>query len=216
MAPGNPWMKAHTPPGPEFVHELAAAGEGLDARFELLYPQGIREVSEIHWTPIRVVRRVVQLLRLEPGMRVLDVGSGPGKFCIVGALLSQASFVGVEQRANLVELARATATVVDATGASFLHGDAFELDWREFRCLYLYNPYEEQLFEAARRVDEALDFTEQRYRDSVHRTLAKLRGMPVGTRVALYHGFGGLMPPGYRRHFRGFYGTGTLELWERE
>ena len=43
----------------------------------------------MHWTPVHVARRAAQFLVTGPETRVLDVGSGPGKFCLVGALATQ-------------------------------------------------------------------------------------------------------------------------------
>ena len=43
--------------------------------------------------------------RLKPGEVVLDIGCGPGKFCIVGALATTGRFTGVEQRKHLCDAA---------------------------------------------------------------------------------------------------------------
>jgi SAM-dependent methyltransferase len=215
----NPWMNAlgdeAEVAGPEFALQLLSGAEDLDARFESRYPRAIRQLSEIHWTPIRVVRRVVEQLVLRPGMRVLDVGCGPGKFCIVGSLLSGAQFVGVEQRPTLVDLATSTALALGAREASFVAGDAFELDWSGFDGVYLYNPFEEELFDRARWVDETLAFSEDRYHACIDLTEEKLGTLRKGALVSIYHGFGGKMPPGFTRRSFGFYGSGTLELWEK-
>ncbi|MBI2363035.1 MAG: hypothetical protein HYV15_06605, partial [Elusimicrobia bacterium] len=42
---------------------------------------------------------------------------------------------------------------------------------------------------------------------------AKLRDARTGTRVAMYHGFGGDMPAGYEQVSREALGTAFLELW---
>jgi SAM-dependent methyltransferase len=181
--------------------------------FDAVYPLSIRRLSTVHWTPIQVARKVMELLDPTPGARVLDVGSGAGKFCIIGSLLSQAHLVGVEQRAALVQLARETARTVGAGGAEFLHGDAFDLDWREYDRLYLYNPFEEELFAPPHRIDDTLPFSPARYGECVERAMTKLAGLPVGARVVLFHGFGGEMPEGFKRTWSGFHGSGSLERW---
>jgi 2-polyprenyl-3-methyl-5-hydroxy-6-metoxy-1,4-benzoquinol methylase len=79
-----------------------------DNQFDLLYPPEIRALSRAHWTPVKVARRAASFLVREPGTRVLDIGCGPGKFCIVGALATPGRFTGVEQRKQLCELAQAT------------------------------------------------------------------------------------------------------------
>jgi hypothetical protein len=67
-----------------------------DLAFDALYERRIRELSPQHWTPVRIARRAAELLTLSGAKRILDVGSGVGKFCIVGALTTEAQFVGIE------------------------------------------------------------------------------------------------------------------------
>ena len=82
-----------------------------DAAFDSIYPPSIRAISRRYWTPVDVARRAALLFREAGVRRVLDVGSGVGKFVLVAAAVApEVTFVGVEQRARLVEvLARAVA-----------------------------------------------------------------------------------------------------------
>src|SRR5713226_861432 len=63
-----------------------------DERFDLIYPPEIRDLSCRHWTPVAVARKAAEFLVNERETRVLDLGCGPGKFCIVGALTTEAHF----------------------------------------------------------------------------------------------------------------------------
>src|SRR5207253_2009759 len=96
-----------------------------------------------------------RLLRPRPGERVLDVGSGSGKFCVVGSLATPGVFVGVEHREPLVHEARRLARLFGARRGRFLHGDALALDWASYRCLYFYNPFAQTLLDPNRRIDRA-------------------------------------------------------------
>jgi hypothetical protein len=69
-----------------------------DRDFDSLFPDMYQEISDTHWTPVEIARRAAQLLVADSSTRVLDVGSGIGKFCLIGALTTSAHFVGVEQR----------------------------------------------------------------------------------------------------------------------
>ena len=81
-----------------------------DDDFVRRLPPPLREKAGRYFTPVAVARRASQMLRDANAKWVLDVGSGSGKFCVVAALESPAvQFVGVEQRAHLVDVARATA-----------------------------------------------------------------------------------------------------------
>ena len=54
-----------------------------DEKFERVYPARIRKLSAIYWTPVAVAAEAARLLVTRPGLRVLDVGCGPAKFCLV-------------------------------------------------------------------------------------------------------------------------------------
>ena len=56
-----------------------------DEKFDQIYPARIRKLSPLQWTPVRVAAEAAKLLVTVPGTRVLDIGCGPGKFCLVGA-----------------------------------------------------------------------------------------------------------------------------------
>lgn len=179
-----------------------------DADFDRQYPQPVRELSDIHWTPARVARRAVELLELDAASRVLDVGSGAGKFCLVGASHSEATFVGVERRRPLVEVAESVGRFLRLANATFLHGDAFGLDWSEYDALYFYNPFGEHALGEDERMDD--------FDRAVLLTQERLAHMPAGARVALYHGFGGGMPASWVPAVREWCGTGILEVWKKE
>ncbi len=84
-----------------------------NADFDHVYPDWVRSLSERHWTPVDVAERAAELLVTSAGVRVLDVGSGAGKFCIIGALTTEGKFCGIEQRAHLIDVAREAARHYD-------------------------------------------------------------------------------------------------------
>ena len=80
-----------------------------DSDWDLAYPWKYAELSSVHWTPISVARRAATLLSQRPKTRILDVGSGVGKFCTVAALTTPGTFCGIERWGEMVDIARATA-----------------------------------------------------------------------------------------------------------
>lgn len=74
----------------------------------------------------------LRLAGLRPGMRVLDIGSGPGNVSFVAARLvgPTGSVLGVDAAPEMVELARARAAEQGLSTAHFVHSaiDAIELD----------------------------------------------------------------------------------------
>jgi len=169
-----------------------------DLAFDELLPQELRHLSPTHWTPVEVAIRAASLLAPNPGTRVLDVGSGAGKLCAVGALSVHAMWCGIEQHEELVTAARRlTRKLGIAHHTMFLHGDALAFDWSDFDAVYLYNPFELQLFPDTLTAEEhALAYKVQVAR--IQERLANLRG---GTRVLTFHGFGGVMPATYELIF---------------
>ncbi len=199
---------------PENVSSRLRCGLPLDdADFDQLFPQWARDLSTIHWTPVEVARRAAELLVVRPGVRVLDVGAGVGKFCLVGALAAPGVFYGIEQRLHFVKAARETAQRLGLRNARFLHGNMMALEWYGFDAFYLYNPFAENLTSVTDPIDTTIDRDLSLFRAYVHFVRQKLHLARRGARVATYHGFGGEMPPDYRLELEEQCGTERLELW---
>jgi tRNA A58 N-methylase Trm61 len=185
-----------------------------DESFDEQLPPGLQLKSSVFFTPIDVARNVAALLAPEPGMRVLDIGAGAGKFCLAGAVeIPTATFVGVECRGHLVRLANYLARRLQLPNARFIHADALDLDWSEYDAFYLYNPFAEQLLEAAFMLDHTIVLDPQnfvRYVSAVRERLALAR---VGTRVVTYHGYGAPTLPGYELARKDAAGSDWIELW---
>lgn len=89
------------------IREALRCGRLVDDHaFDLLYPEPIRRVPRVHWTPVEVAVRAARLLADRPRLRLLDIGSGVGKFCIVAAASVDASVTGVDPRPHLTKIAR--------------------------------------------------------------------------------------------------------------
>lgn len=197
------------------VRRLRAGAETCDDDFDRIFPAWARRLSDIHWTPVEVARRAAELLAVDSDTRVLDIGSGVGKFCLIGALTTGATFVGIEQRENLIDVARQTALHYDIVRAQFRLGNMMDLDWSEFDGFYLFNPYQENIFDFVTPISGAIQLSAQLYQQYVVATYAGLLSARIGTRVATYHGFGGVVPDEYQLIARDAVGTGCLEVWEK-
>ena len=186
-----------------------------DVEFDRAYDTQIRELSQQHWTPVRVAARVAHLLTRAGASRILDVGSGAGKFCIVGALSTDAEFVGVERRGYLVDIAKQTALRFGADRATFEHASADSFSFEGFNGVYLYNPFYEQISRFLVQIDGGIERSLLMYRHFVRSTMNKLAAMAPPVAVVTFNGFGGPMPPEY--DFRGDEPAGNdqLELWVR-
>jgi SAM-dependent methyltransferase len=185
-----------------------------NAQFDRLLPFCWRRLSIVHWSPVHVARRAAQLLVTGPESRVLDVGSGPGKFCLVGALATLGHFTGVEQRPHMVEFSRAFAQKYTIPRVRFLRANAKDLDWSQYSAFYFYNPFYENL-DPDKTIDERVELSLSLYDQYITMAQQRLAEAPSGTRVVTFHGMGGEMPDGYERVLQEFQDTGFLELWIR-
>lgn len=167
-----------------------------DRNFDLIYPPEIREASCVHWTPVGIASQAAEFLVRETGTRVLDIGCGPGKFCIVGALTTPGHFTGVEQRKRLSDLARATVERANIPNTEIVHGNIAELDFSGFDAFYLFNPFEENL-ETTLKIDESVQLDGELYERYTEHVGRQLSLAPVGTRVATYCGACEEVPMGY-------------------
>ena len=69
------------------------------------------------------------LPRLEPGMRLVDIGCGPGTITLVLAQrVAPGSVLGLDLEADVLDGARARATDRSVTNVEFRVGDVYELD----------------------------------------------------------------------------------------
>jgi SAM-dependent methyltransferase len=192
-----------------------------DDDFDNAYSDWVRRQSERHWTPVEVARLAADLLVTSEYTRVLDVGSGAGKFCIVGALTTRKGrFYGVEQRADLVHAARQAARQYGVEPrVHFIQADITSIDWREFNAFYFFNPFSEPIEESP---DAGVPFCGdtkaalhlRHYYIQFART--QLAAAPSGTRVVTYYGLGGQLPPCYQCVRREGRGTDFVELWVKQ
>jgi SAM-dependent methyltransferase len=175
-------------------------GHCLDDReFDSLLPRRWRAASWRYWTPLAAVARAAAWLD-ELGVRsVVDIGAGTGKFCVAGALLGRAHFIGVEQRAELVETARVLSRAYGvAERVSFLHETFGEVAPPLADAYYFFNPFGENLFSWKGWLDDSVELSEGRYARELRLTRRWLAGAKPGTYVLTYNGIGESLPVSYR------------------
>ena len=141
------------------------------------------------------------------------MGSGVGKFCIAGALSTEATFVGLERRGRLVGVARGAAAHYGAERATFVHGNVDEFSFEGFTGIYLFNPFYEQISNLVVQIDETLERSSIWYEHFVDTTTTKLDKLDRPVAVVTYNGFGGDMPLTYTFVGEEPAGTDRLELW---
>jgi hypothetical protein len=168
-----------------------------NAAFDDLYPEHIQALSQMHWTSVDIARQASAFLAI-PGARVLDIGSGVGKFCLVaGFFHPETTFCGIEQRGELFTFAEIAREVINLPNVSFMHGNLTELNYKDYDHFYFYNSFYENI-EPDSRIDYAVDASFELY-DLYSRFLYKmLDEKPEGTRLVTFHGTDRQVPPSYQ------------------
>ena len=192
-----------------------------DTDFDGIFPDWVKTYSDMHWTPLTIAWRASLLLVSNPDTRVLDVGSGAGKFCLVGSAITKGTFIGIERRRPLVDVARSIVKHFELDRVSFICGNAMDIDWREFNAFYLYNPFAEHLsINAEDRIeadygDDSILWSDEIYSQYRDETFSRLSGLKKGTRVATLNGYGKKMPSGYSLIYRGGDLSRPLQVWKK-
>jgi SAM-dependent methyltransferase len=184
-----------------------------DEKFDLIYPRQIRELSSTFWTPVAVAAEVAKMLATTPGTRVLDIGCGAGKFCLVAASLADGRFTGIEQRGELVATARQAANDLGITNVEFIHGNVLDVAFAGHDAFYLFNPFEENLFDG-HKIDRAMRLSPELFKRCTSHVSAQLGARPIGTRVVTYMGYADDIPACYKCE-EALFGD-DLKLWIKQ
>src|SRR5688572_23771201 len=117
-----------------------------ESHFCQLYPLPIQQLDKKHWSPLIVVNRAVKFLADKPDVKILDIGSGAGKFCLAGAYYKPSvSFFGVEQREDLVNYAETVRNMLGLQNVYFNHRNFTRLNLKQYDHFYFYNSFFENL-----------------------------------------------------------------------
>lgn len=199
----------HTPFLPDTSNYLRS-----DIRFNLLFPPAIRRHAGKHWTPLHISRLATAFLAEKPNVRVLDIGSGVGKFCLSAACYApEVHFTGVEQRGYLVHYAQEAQEQLGIENVSFIEGNFTELDFSHYDHFYFFNSFYENL-EGMERIDNIVDHAETLYDYYVRRLYLALKDKPPGTRIVTYHSLQDEIPRTYR--LTDSLENGELNFWIRQ
>jgi predicted RNA methylase len=197
------------------VADLRSGASVSDERFDQIFPKAAQKLSRTHWTCVQVATRASQWLVTSPDSIIADLGSGVGKFCLVGALTTQGQFIGVEVESPLVKLATALAKQYRITQAKFYCGSVAQFDWSRCQGVYLYNPFAHSIKLNAKGIE--VDSTSiENYEKEAKAVYTQLVRQPPGFRAAVYCGYGGPRPEEYQLVSEERIRTGVLEFWERK
>lgn len=184
-----------------------------DELFNSLYPEHIREVAARHWTPLEVAQKAADFLSTNKGAKVLDIGSGAGKFCLIAAHRHPGvQFTGVEQRAYLVDLCNQLKERLHLPNVHFISQNIRETDLSAFDHFYFYNSFYENI-PGTQKIDYQVEYSERLY-DYYNQVLyRKLNETPDGTRLVTYHSLEKEIPPRFMVVNSDYYNL--LKFWQK-
>lgn len=178
-----------------FEH-LKSGVEIDDTAFDVIYTKKMRALSKIHFTPIEVAKTAAQFLVDKRGIKILDIGSGAGKFCIVGSACTNGHFTGVEQRKNLYRYSQKLLTYYQLQNLTFIHSNITDIEFAPFEAFYIFNPFYENIVQSG-SVDDTVKLDKFLYPLYSFYVKRQLDAMPAGTRLATYFSYLDEVPGSY-------------------
>jgi Methyltransferase domain len=158
-----------------------------DEGFNELYPPSIRLLARRHWTPLSIARKAARFLSAENNARILDIGSGVGKFCLAAACYYPNAFYhGVEQRKSLTGHAETARGILGLRNVSFMHGNFTQVDFRDYDHFYFYNSFFENI-SGEDEIDQDIDYSGELYNYYNRYLYKQLEQKPAGTRLVTFH-----------------------------
>jgi hypothetical protein len=181
-----------------------------DAAFDWLYPQHFQLLSLKHWTPLELARKAAEFLA-EPGAKVLDIGSGIGKFCLAaGHFFPGTHFYGVEQRHELIYLAREAKRYTKLSNVNFIYANITQINFKEFDHFYFYNSFYENI-DHENKIDDTIELSESLYSYYNQYLCAALDKKPSGTRLVTFHSFEREIPSDFK--LAAIACNGLMKMW---
>ncbi len=157
-----------------------------DHEFDNIYPHSIKILSDVHWTPLEVALKASELLVKTPETKVLDIGSGSGKFCLIGASYTEGLFTGIEQRKFLVDISKKMSEEYNIKNADFIHANILHIDFSEYDAFYFFNSFEENVFDIWPRIDYAVELSVSKYDEYNAYIFEQFEKLASGTRIVTY------------------------------
>tara|TARA_B110000285_G_scaffold231819_1_gene301392 strand:+ start:1963 stop:2556 length:594 start_codon:yes stop_codon:yes gene_type:complete len=184
-----------------------------DVGFNGIYLNKYRDDENLHWTPITVIKKAILWLNCSSESNVLDIGSGVGKFCIIGSLISKGKFTGVEKREDLIKESNRIKKHLNLKDISFNHRNITEINFQDYSAFYFYNPFCDHQI-GFNQIDNKLNLSKKKSELYENYVRQQLDLMPKGTRIVTYYSEYFELPTSYFAKDIAF--KGTLVLWEKK
>lgn len=192
-----------------------------DHQFHQLFAEKFHAQASMHWTPLRIVQKAAEFLAATSQAKILDIGSGAGKFCLAAAFYQpQCFYTGVEQRSELVTAANSAANQLNLSKVNFIHCNILEIDFSNYDHFYFFNPFHENI-DPSYAIDEHTvanpDLSDSagvsRYHQYHRYVYKQLNKKPAGTRLVTFHSAENEVPDAFQVVWASE--DDTLKFWEK-
>ncbi|MBK9736924.1 MAG: class I SAM-dependent methyltransferase [Saprospiraceae bacterium] len=183
-----------------------------DLEFDVIFPFELKETSNIHFTPVDVSILAARYLATNEDSKILDIGSGAGKFCLIGSACSEGTFTGVEQRKKFCVIADGIVIKYNLANVTFIHSNITDVVFSDFTGFYFFNAFDENKHIADRIDDEAF-LGRDLYETYSNYVKKQLHTMPKGTKLVTYFSYSTEVPDSYTLMESSF--EGKLKYWEK-
>lgn len=183
-----------------------------DDEFNVIYPEHIRKLAKRHWTPIAVAKIASQFLVDKPGTKVLDIGSGAGKFCMLGSAFTKGHFTGIEQREYFYQLSNRLKQSYRLSNVEFIHSNITKINFKDYNAFYFFNSFFENIDRSA-MIDDTVESDIKLYNLYSKYVREQLGEMPIGTRLVTYWSDLKEVPIGYKIQQTSL--EGLVKMWEK-
>jgi len=187
--------------------------ELTDASFNDLLPGYLKFAARLYFTPIEVAKKAAEWLTENNEKRILDIGSGVGKFCIAAASHVDSHFYGVEYRKSLVQVGKHIAKHYQLNNVTLQNANILDIDFSKYDGFYIFNPFYENL-EKTKRLNDEVKLEAELYQVFLNYTDEQLDKAKIGTKLVTYHGNNFEVPNSYTKINDAF--NGDLKLWVKQ
>lgn len=181
--------------------------------FDQLYTSSVQEIAEFHFTLVEVALASAAYLVDAPTSRVLDIGAGAGKFCLIGAATTNGHFTGVELRTNLVKIAQDLSTAHQINNTTFIEDNITNIDFKSYSAFYHFNAFYENI-DPTGEIDQTIPLNKKLYTSYSQYVKDQLQTMPIGTKLATYFSYKEEVPNCYKVVKKLF--GGKLIFWKKQ
>ena len=205
------------PNGFEKCLRMRIAADACDTGFDSVLPMRYRALSTFHWTSVKVVYKISEFLGDCGQAKFIDIGSGVAKVCVALSFLTDWEIFGLEQRTRLHEIGKSIVDENEIKRVHLINGNLIDLDWEGYDIFYFYNPFSEHTMPTnPLLIDSSIELNPIFFKTYVDHVETRLKHLRAGTKLITFHGFGGVIPDGWKVLFDTEIDSGSLTIHEKQ